>query len=38
MAVDVLLLFRTVPRNDLQCVIAVFPDHTHFFDIYKMKM
>ena len=30
-AVDVLWLFLTVPWVDLQCVIVVFPDHTHLF-------
>ena len=29
--VDVLWLFLTVPWVGLQCVIVVFPDHTHFF-------
>ena len=28
--VDVLRLFLTVLWVDLQCVIVVFPDHTHF--------
>ena len=27
---NVLWLFLTVPRVGLQCVIVVFPDHTHF--------
>ena len=27
--VNVLLLFRSVPWVGLQCVIVVFPDHTH---------
>ena len=27
--VSVLLLFLTVPWVGLQCVVAVFPDHTH---------
>ena len=27
--VNVLWLFLTVPRVGLQCVIVVFPDHTH---------
>ena len=26
-----LWLFLTVPLVDLQCVIVIFPDHTHFF-------
>ena len=30
MTVSVLWLFLTVPWADLQCVIVVFPDHTHF--------
>ena len=29
--INVLLLFLTVPWVDLQCVIVVFHDHTHFF-------
>ena len=29
MSVSVLWLFLTVPLIVLQCVIAVFPDHTH---------
>ena len=28
-SVNVLLLFLTVPRVGLQCVIVVFPDQTH---------
>ena len=28
--INVLWLFLTVPRVGLQCVIVVFPDHTHF--------
>ena len=28
--VNVLLLYLTVPLVGLQCVIVVFPDHTHF--------
>ena len=28
-AVDVLWLFLTVPWVGLQCIIVVFPDHTH---------
>ena len=28
-AIHVLLLFLTVPWVGLQCVIVVFPDHTH---------
>ena len=28
---SVLWLFLTVPWVSLQCVIVVFPDHTHFF-------
>ena len=31
MIVNVLWLFFTVPRVGLQCVIVVFPDHTHVF-------
>ena len=27
--IHVLWLFLTVPWSDLQCVIVVFPDHTH---------
>ena len=29
--VSVVWLFLTVPRVGLQCVIVVFPDHTHLF-------
>ena len=29
--INFLLLFLTVPWVGLQCVIVVFPDHTHFF-------
>ena len=29
-SVNVLWLFLTVPWVGLQCVIVVFPDHTHF--------
>ena len=33
--VDVLSSFLTVPRVGLQCVIVIFPDHTHllFFSL-----
>ena len=31
MAVSVLCLFLTVPWIGLQCVIAAFPDHIHFW-------
>ena len=31
--VNVLCLFLTVPWVGLQCVIVVFPDHTHYFFI-----
>ena len=30
-AVGVLWLFLPVPWDGMQCVIVVFPDHTHFF-------
>ena len=29
--INVLRLFLTVPWVGLQCVIVVFPDHTHYF-------
>ena len=29
--INVMWLFLPVPWIDLQCVIVVFPDHTHFF-------
>ena len=29
MTVGVLWLFLTVPGNSLQCVIVIFPDHSH---------
>ena len=32
----VLWLFLTVPRVGLQCVIVVFPDHTHFFNWFRV--
>ena len=28
-SVIVLLIFITVPLDDLQCLIVLFPDHTH---------
>ena len=31
MTIIFLWLFLTVPLVDLQCVIVIFPDHTHFF-------
>ena len=31
--INVLWLFLTVPCVGLQCVIVVFPDHTHFLTI-----
>ena len=33
--VMVVWLFLAVPRGCLQFVIVVFPDHTHFFSIFK---
>ena len=33
--IDVLLLFLTVPLVGLQCVIVVFPDHTHVLFKYQ---
>ena len=33
-AINVLWLFLTVPWVGLQCVIVVFPDHTHLFFCY----
>ena len=30
--VNVLWLFLTVPWVGLQCLVVVFPDHTHFLD------
>ena len=37
-AVDVLWLFLAVPWVGLQCIIVVFPDHTHlrFVNIYRI--
>ena len=34
--VNVLWLFLTMPWVGLQCVIVVFPDHTHFLCVMKM--
>ena len=37
--INVLWLFFTVPWVGLQCVIVVFPDHTHLlFELMNMKM
>ena len=36
-AVNVLWLFLTVPWVGLQCVVVVFPDHSHLlYDIYSV--
>ena len=32
--INVMWLFLTVPWVGLQCVIVVFPDHTHFLTAY----
>ena len=32
--VSILCLFLTVPWVGMQCVIVVFPGHTHFFMLY----
>ena len=36
--VNVLWLFLTVQWVGLQCVIVVFPDHTHLFLLYSRKL
>ena len=35
---SVLWLFLTVPSVGLQCVIVVFPDHTHFFHLLILNL
>ena len=35
--INVLCLFLTVPWVGLQCVILVFPDHTHLLTVYLKK-